>query len=198
MKSQEIYNKYVIKSKTMLCEILHYEYALYRNYMYKNSKFYILGKLKCENIIEIMKWQKIARTTDYYDYQYHSTGSIFYLIKYLWNIRKRNILGNRLGLEVSTELIGKGLCIYHFNNVINPNAVIGENCHIHGTVVIGNDGKTNDCPIIGNNVMIGAGAKVIGNVTIADNIKIAAGAVVINSFLEPGITIGGIPARKLK
>ena len=36
------------------------------------------------------------------------------------------------------------------------------------------------------------------NVTIADNIKIAAGAVVVNSFTEPGITIGGIPARRLK
>lgn len=53
-------------------------------------------------------------------------------------------------------------------------------------------------PVIGNNVMMGAGAKVIGNVTIADNIKIAAGAVVVNSFKEPGITIGGIPARRLK
>ena len=39
---------------------------------------------------------------------------------------------------------------------------------------------------------------ILYNVSIADNIKIAAGAVVVNSFLEPGITIGGIPARKLK
>ena len=54
------------------------------------------------------------------------------------------------------------------------------------------------CPVIGNNVMMGAGAKVIGNVTIADNIKIGAGAVVVTSFIEPGITIGGVPARKLK
>ena len=63
---------------------------------------------------------------------------------------------------------------------------------------IGNNGKDNDCPIIGNNVMIGAGAKVIGPVTIADNIKVAAGAVVVTSFTESGITIGGVPARKLK
>ena len=39
--------------------------------------------------------------------------------------------------------------------------------------------------------------KIIGNVKIADNIKIAAGAVVVNSFMEPGITIAGIPARKI-
>ena len=30
------------------------------------------------------------------------------------------------------------------------------------------------------------------------NIKIGAGAVVVTSFTEPGITIGGVPARKLK
>lgn len=46
--------------------------------------------------------------------------------------------------------------------------------------------------------MIGVGAKVIGKVRIANNIKIAAGAVVVTSFDEEGITIGGIPARKLK
>lgn len=46
--------------------------------------------------------------------------------------------------------------------------------------------------------MIGAGAKIIGAVKIADNIKVAAGAVVVKSFTEPGITIGGIPAHKLK
>lgn len=46
--------------------------------------------------------------------------------------------------------------------------------------------------------MLGAGAKIIGNVTIADNIKIAAGAVVVCSFFEPGITIAGVPAKKVK
>lgn len=53
------------------------------------------------------------------------------------------------------------------------------------------------CPQIGNNVEIGVGAKVIGNITIADNIKIGANAVVTKSFDEEGITLVGIPARKL-
>lgn len=35
-------------------------------------------------------------------------------------------------------------------------------------------------------------------VTIADDIKIGAGAIVVNSFTEPGITIGGIPAKRIK
>ena len=146
-----------------------------------------------------MRWQRYARLSDYHDYQYHMTGSKWHLLCYLWYIRRRNVLGNRLGLEMSTELIGKGLMIYHFNNVVNTNAVIGENLHLHGGNVIGNAGNGDmRCPVIGNNVMMGAGAKVIGGVTIADNIKIAAGAVVVHSFTEPGITIGGVPARKLK
>jgi serine O-acetyltransferase len=76
---------------------------------------------------------------------------------------------------------------------------VGENCQLHGSNCIGNDGYALDkCPVIGNNVDIGVGAKILGNITIADNIVIGAGAVVVHSFTEPGITIGGIPARKLK
>ncbi|MBT0889312.1 hypothetical protein KJR38_03095 [Streptococcus lutetiensis] len=52
-------------------------------------------------------------------------------------------------------------------------------------------------PVIGNNVDIGVGAKIIGNVTIADGIKIGANAVVNKSFYEEGITIVGVPARKV-
>lgn len=199
MKAKEIYQQYAVKNKSNLRHILAFEYSTYRKYMYKTTKDYMLGGAKCENVRMIMKWQRFARMSDYHDYQYHTTGSKWHLVCYLWYIRRRNRLGNRLGLEMSTELIGKGLMIYHFNNVVNTNAVIGENLHLHGGNVIGNAGNGDmRCPVIGNNVMMGAGAKVIGGVTIADNIKIAAGAVVVTSFTEPGITIGGVPARRLK
>ena len=199
MKDKSIYSKYKVKSHQDLAIILQYEDEMYKQYMYPRQKDYVLGAFKSENVTKIMKWQRIARITDYHDYQYHTTGSKWHLLMYLWYIRKRNRLGNKLGLEVSTELIGKGLTIYHFNNVVNSNAIIGENLHLHGCNVIGNAGASDlRCPIIGNNVMMGAGAKVLGNVTIADDIKIGAGAVVVSSFTEPGITIGGVPARKLK
>lgn len=58
-------------------------------------------------------------------------------------------------------------------------------------------GGTNECPKIGDNVMIGAGAKIIGGVTIADRIKIGTGAVVAKSFLASGTTIVGVPAKAL-
>lgn len=80
-----------------------------------------------------------------------------------------------------------------------PCSRIGRDCHLHGNNCIGNAGQgLEECPVIGNNVMLGVGAKVIGAIKIADNIKIAAGAVVVTSFEEEGITIGGIPAKKLK
>lgn len=199
MKDKSVYPKYKIHSSEELYEIIKYEECMYKQYMYPRKKDYLLGKAKDENVTKIMRWQRIARITDYHDYQYHTTGSKWHLLMYLWYIRKRNRLGNKIGFEISTELIGKGLKIYHFNNVINSGAVIGENLHLHGCNVIGNAGAGDlRCPVIGNNVMMGAGAKVIGNVIIADNIKIGAGAIVVNSFTEPGITIGGVPARKLK
>lgn len=45
--------------------------------------------------------------------------------------------------------------------------------------------------------MIGSGAKIIGNVKIADNCVIGANSVVIKDFLEEGITIAGVPAKKI-
>lgn len=118
---------------------------------------------------------------------------------YLYYRRRKNKLGAKLGIEIWEKSFGKGLIIHHSGNiVVNGMARIGENCQFHGSNCVGNDGKNLDAPMIGNNVEIGVGAKVIGKVKIADNIKIGAGAVVVSSFLEEGITIGGVPARKLK
>ncbi|HEY3363291.1 MAG TPA: hypothetical protein VGK06_16105 [Methanosarcina sp.] len=50
---------------------------------------------------------------------------------------------------------------------------------------------------MGNNVYIGPGAKIFGNIVIADNIAIGANSVVNKSFYERGISIAGIPAKKI-
>lgn len=67
----------------------------------------------------------------------------------------------------------------------------GMNC-------IGAKHYIDDAPIIGNNVDIGFGAILIGKIKIADGIKIGANSVVTKSFLEPNITIAGVPAKKIK
>lgn len=188
-------------NKSKLKKILNTEKELYKKQvLYSNNIFF--ARLKNEAPYRIWKWLRLSRYTDYYHKQITKTKGLKCFISqilYIYYIRRKQKLGERLGLEIGTEHIGKGLIIYHYNNVINGNVVIGENCHIHGTVVIGNKGNGDiSCPTIGNNVMIGAGSKIIGDVFIADNIKIAAGAVVVTSFNEQGITIGGIPAHKLK
>ena len=65
-------------------------------------------------------------------------------------------------------------------------------CSVEGGIV-GSVEKT----VIGNNVFIATGAKVLGNIKIADGVCIGANAVVIKDILEPNITVGGIPARKI-
>ena len=158
-----------------------------------------MGMVKHEPIHRIKRWQRYARLTDYYYEKTSESSNIISKILYVLYIRKRNTIAERLGLEIETKNIGKGLFVYHFNNVINGSSIIGENLHLHGGNVIGNAGPHDDrCPIIGNNVMLGAGAKVIGAIRIADNVKIAAGAVVVKDVLEPGCTVAGVPAKIVK
>ena len=68
---------------------------------------------------------------------------------------------------------------------------------LHGANCLGNNGSTNDAPILGNNVDVGIGAVIIGGVTVADNVKIGANAVVNRSITEEGSVYVGIPARKV-
>ena len=114
----------------------------------------------------------------------------------LYYDRCRNRLGNSLGIEIGLNCFGKGLTIYHLGSIIvNPAARIGENCKLHGANCIGNNGKSQGVPRIGNNVDIGYGAVIIGDIEIADNVVIGANAVVNKSVLVPGATVVGVPAK---
>ena len=112
---------------------------------------------------------------------------------------KRAVLGARCGFSIPINCVGKGLCIAHIGPIIiNPYALIGENCRIHVGVNIGADARiSNAAPTIGNNVYIGPGAKLFGQIEIADGIAIGANAVVNKSFLEKDISIAGVPAQKI-
>jgi serine O-acetyltransferase len=81
--------------------------------------------------------------------------------------------------------------------VVAVNARIGANCRIHEGVTIGATNGSDGAAKIGDNVFIGSGAKIIGEIKIADNIAIAANAVVVKDILESGITVGGVPAKKI-
>lgn len=151
----------------------------------------LMGEVK----LKIYKFVKLLRYTEYHKNQ----NGIFHKLLYVYYRRRKNRLGIKLGIEMTYNCFDSGLTIYHAGNiVVNGDVRVGKNCRLHGSNCIGNDGKSYACPQIGNNVRLGVGAKVIGDVKIADNIIIAAGAVVVDSFSEPGITIAGVPARRVK
>ena len=179
--------------------IIRVESAWYKKYLMRGHGLYLLYVIRHYSITRISKWQVFARLTDYYKVQSKRKPSFYNKWKYLYYGRRKNILGEKLSIEANTVNVGTGLKILHYNVVIHDDAKIGKNLILLGSNVIGNGGpKKLGSPIIGDNVVMGAGAKVLGPVIIADNITIAAGAVVVNSFMEKGITIAGIPARKIK
>ena len=186
----------MIITKQDLHSCINAELSIYSKYMFDSKSRYFMSRIKREPIRMIYAFLYLSRKSDFYFFS-QKKGGLLNKVLYLFYVSKKNRLGEKLGLEVDTSKIEPGLLIYHYNVVINGNSQIGKNCHLHGNNCIGNDGKSNICPVIGDNVSLGVGAVVIGNVTIANNIKIAAGAVVVHSFLEEGITIGGIPAKKI-
>ena len=139
---------------------------------------------------EIYRFIKYLRKAEYY-----SNNKVLHV----YYLRKCNKLGERLGYFIGPGVLGKGVKIFHMGDIIiNSHSIIGDGCMFHGDNCVGNNGIDNNCPILGKRVELGIGAKVIGGVSLADDIKIGANAVVTKSFAEPGITIAGVPAKKIK
>lgn len=98
----------------------------------------------------------------------------------------------KLNFSIPINTIDAGAGIFHYGTIIvNDTAKIGKEVHLHCHTNIAAN------VIIGNNVYIGPGAKILNDVVIADGIRIGANAVVNKSFLEPNITIAGVPAKKV-
>lgn len=146
---------------------------------------------------ELKKYLIFLRKQEYYINT--AKGNKIKGILGLYYERKKNKLGLRLGIEIGPNCFGKGLQIFHSGSIIiNTNVKAGENCFLHGANCIGNNGKTNDAPILGDNVDIGYGAVIIGNITVASNVKIGANAVVTRSITEENSSYVGIPAKKIR
>lgn len=115
-------------------------------------------------------------------------------VKMLYYGRLANKYARKYNLELYGEF-GNNFRIWHSNIIINGNAKLGNNINMHGNNCVGNNGKNDKAPIIGDNVDIGYGATIIGDIKIASNIKIGAYSLVNKSFEEEGITIAGVPAK---
>lgn len=181
-----------IKTNEELQKYLKYEKKLYFRYGLRDT---LIKYVTSSPAPLIYKYVKLLRKTEFF---YNQNRSLYRNFMYFYYRRKKNVLGQKLGIEMYENTFDSGLMIWHSNGiVVNSSAVIGKNCCLHGRNCIGNNGKDNLCPIIGDNVDIGVGASIIGNVKIADNVTIGANSVVVSDILVPGCTVVGIPGRPI-
>lgn len=173
-----------------------------KDYLKTEKAFYLPKKralelvLTSDNSYKIYLYVRLLRYTEYY---YNNRKNIVHKLLYALYRRKKNILGRKLGIELWENTFAKGLQIAHCGNiVVNGHSRIGENCILHGSNCIGNNGLSSSTPRLGNNIRVGVGAKIIGDVELADNVTVAAGAVVINSCYTEGAVLAGIPAVCVK
>lgn len=147
-------------------------------------------------INNVWAFQRLLRKTEYYT---NCKKSLLWKPYVFW-LRYRLIKkGRALSFDIHPNSFGPGLCIAHAGTIIvNGKARIGANCRIGNCVHIGVQGGNDGlAPIIGDNSHIGAGVVIVGGIKIADGIAIGANSYVDKSFLEPGITITGSPAKKI-
>lgn len=144
---------------------------------------------------EIWKFQIIYRK---YEYARNCLKKKWQL-PYVFYLKYRfNKLSIKLGFSIPINTIKEGLSIAHYGNiVINGNCKIGKNCRIQEGVTIGATNGQKLAPVIGDSVFIGSGAKIIGDIKIEDDVAIGAGSVVVKNINTKGITVAGVPAKKV-
>jgi serine O-acetyltransferase len=90
---------------------------------------------------------------------------------------------NHYGIELPLDaVVGRRLLIGHQNGiVINPNAVIGDDCIIRHNVTLGTTSVARgaEAPTIGDGVSLGVGAAILGGITIGDRAMIGPNTVVM-------------------
>lgn len=154
---------------------------------------------------DIWKFERLLRKREFY---INCKKGIIYKPYSLYLYFKFQRLSTKLGFTIPPNVFGPGLSIAHKGTlIVNSNVKVGENCRIHTGVNIGTNAYSMEdelrpdfvlpVPKIGNNVYIGPGVKIFGDIEIADNIAIGANSVVNKSFKEEGITIAGVPAKKV-
>lgn len=139
----------------------------------------------------IRRHMVLLRKTEYY----LNTGKRLRAKLYFMRLTK---LQMRYGMYFPPNTCGKGLYISHVNTGgVNPNSSVGEYCRFMPYAVLAGDDVDDRAPTLGDHVTLGLRCTVMGGVTLADGITVGAHAFVNKSFLEPGITIAGVPARPL-
>lgn len=141
---------------------------------------------------EIWKYEIILRK---YEFWLNQHSFISRIMKQIYKFRFHKMCV-KTNIFIGPNTCGKGLSIAHMGTIqINGDAKIGENLRIHEGVTIGASGG--NAPVLGNNVFLGSGSKVIGDVHVASYCAIGANAVVVKDVEEEGISLAGVPAKKI-
>lgn len=171
----------------------------------KDLKYY----LKCDQIAlgkisrarpaivhdEIWRFEILLRKAEYYK---NCKKSIFGRLFGMYIQYKYYKLRLKYNTYIPLNVFGPGLSIAHFGSiVVNGNAKVGKNCRIQESVTIGATNGEIEAPQLGNNIFIGSGARIIGNIKLGNDIAIGANAVVVNDINENGISVAGVPAKKI-
>ncbi|MGE4601901.1 MAG: NTP transferase domain-containing protein [Planctomycetota bacterium] len=101
-------------------------------------------------------------------------------------------------VEIKDSTLEQGVRAKHLAYLGNTS--VGEKANIGAGVVVANyDGKVKSPTRIGSGAFIGSGSVIVAPANIGDNATVGAGAVVpAGRDVEPGSTVIGVPARKIK
>lgn len=168
----------------------------YREYL-RCDKIALGKKYKKPKLVgdEIWRFQIMMRKAEYYK---NCSKNILGKIYSKWLQYRYYKMRLKLGFSIPLNVFGPGLSIAHYGTiVVNGNAKVGKNCRIQECTTIGATNGSKKAPILGDNIFIGSGARIIGDISIAGDIAIGANAVVNKNFEEQGITIAGVPAKKI-
>lgn len=181
----------MIKNKSDLQEYLNSDMQFYNSF---SSKERIILWYTQDPAYIISKYIRYLRKEEYYsNCRKDRLGKLIGLLY----LRQKNRLGNKLGFKIPKNTFDKGLTIYHHGMVIiNENARIGKGAVLHGGNCIGNNGKSEKAPLIGDGLDLGIGANIIGNVELGNGVVVGADAVVTRSFKDNNIVLIGAPADK--
>lgn len=183
----------MIQSKADLNAYLRADMAFYHGYRRYDR---LIACLTQDPVYLICKYLRFLRREEYY---FNTRTDFFGKLAYLYCFRRKNVLGNRLGFKIPKNCFGPGLAIYHHGCIIvNEAARIGADCRLHGNNCIGNNGKVDIAPVIGDALDLGFGASIIGGVSLGDHITVGANAVVVHSCMDNAETLVGIPARRIR
>ncbi|MDH5914606.1 hypothetical protein L8R80_17610 [Vibrio splendidus] len=120
-------------------------------------------QLKVKLLLILFRWSQLRKKNKL-------LSVIFVPIHLIYYIYSNFFLGIELPVGVKVDM---PLTIWHGTGiVVNPRARIKANVTLRNGVVIGNDGLSDECPVIDSECSIGANAVIVGGVSIGKYTKI--------------------------